>query len=460
MKVFRFCVTLGAGIVAIVLVVAFALGKFQWSGRSLTLLDPTYASKYIPIIASVGEHQPTSWSAFYMGLGPAMLFMPLGLYYCFEQLDSGSVFVIVYSGFAFYFSGIMVRLLLTLAPVACFLSAAGISTFSKRIAAMSKAPTAEESINSASNQPGDSSLTSDARSALETRNRRVNGRPEETSDFSEILYTIGGKLRLQKQKSDPSKKSEVPRAIGVLLVALAIFLVLHVRHSVTVARKAYSSTQMVHESWNRTTGSRTVHDDYREAFMWLRQNTHEDAKILSWWDYGYQISSLANRTVIVDNNTWNNTHIATVGRVLGSSEDNALPILQSLGVDYILVMFGGKIGMSGDDLDKFSWILRIAEGVFTNEVMESEFQVGGRMVVHENATIAMKSSLLYKFSMADFSRVETPATRGNGTVTGFDLNRKIKVDAQNITFKHFTEVFTSEAWIVRIYQVNSFPMRN
>eukprot|EP01052_Picozoa_sp_SAG31_P005215 SAG31_NODE_225_length_19846_cov_19.057983_25_plen_190_part_00 len=32
-------------------------GKTQWAGRSLTLLDPTYASKYIPIIASVSEHQ-------------------------------------------------------------------------------------------------------------------------------------------------------------------------------------------------------------------------------------------------------------------------------------------------------------------------------------------------------------------------------------------------------------------
>ena len=34
----------------------------------------------------------------------------------------------------------------------------------------------------------------------------------------------------------------------------------------------------------------------------------------SWWDYGYQTTAMANRTVIVDNNTWNNTHIATVRR--------------------------------------------------------------------------------------------------------------------------------------------------
>ena len=39
-----------------------------------------------------------------------------------------------------------------------------------------------------------------------------------------------------------------------------------------------------------------------------------DSKILSWWDYGYQMSAMANRTVLVDNNTWNNTHIATVGK--------------------------------------------------------------------------------------------------------------------------------------------------
>lgn len=37
---------------------------------------------------------------------------------------------------------------------------------------------------------------------------------------------------------------------------------------------------------------------------------------MSWWDYGYQITSMANRTVLVDNNTWNNTHISRVGYVL------------------------------------------------------------------------------------------------------------------------------------------------
>ena len=33
---------------------------------------------------------------------------------------------------------------------------------------------------------------------------------------------------------------------------------------------------------------------------------------MSWWDYGYQIAGMGNRTTLVDNNTWNNSHIALV----------------------------------------------------------------------------------------------------------------------------------------------------
>lgn len=50
---------------------------------------------------------------------------------------------------------------------------------------------------------------------------------------------------------------------------------------------------------------------------------------------------MANRTVIVDNNTWNNTHIATVGMAMSSPEKQAWEIYQSLDVKYVFVIFGG-----------------------------------------------------------------------------------------------------------------------
>ena len=62
------------------------------------------------------------------------------------------------------------------------------------------------------------------------------------------------------------------------------------------------------------------------------------------WDYGYQTTAMADRTVVVDNNTWNNTHIATVGRAMASPERRAWEIYRSLDVSYVFVVFGGYIG--------------------------------------------------------------------------------------------------------------------
>lgn len=69
-----------------------------------------------------------------------------------------------------------------------------------------------------------------------------------------------------------------------------------------------------------------------------------DLQVASWWDYGYQTTAMANRTVIVDNNTWNNTHIATVGRAMASPEHQAWQIYRDLDVKYVLVVFGGFVG--------------------------------------------------------------------------------------------------------------------
>ena len=80
----------------------------------------------------------------------------------------------------------------------------------------------------------------------------------------------------------------------------------------------------------------------------MLQNTPEDAKIMSWWDYGYQITAMANRTILVDNNTWNNTHISRVGQAMASDEAHAYEIMKELDVDYVLVIFGGLIGYSSD----------------------------------------------------------------------------------------------------------------
>ena len=103
-------------------------GNTKWSGRSMTLLDPTYAKKYIPIIASVSEHQPTTWSNYFFDLGYLVLFLPMGYYYCLvDNVTHGKIFIAIYGVLATYFSCVMIRLMLTLAPVVCIVAGIALS---------------------------------------------------------------------------------------------------------------------------------------------------------------------------------------------------------------------------------------------------------------------------------------------------------------------------------------------
>lgn len=53
-----------------------------------------------------------------------------------------------------------------------------------------------------------------------------------------------------------------------------------------------------------------------------------------------------------------------MGKLLASSEEAAIDTLEKLNVDYVVVVFGGKTGYAGDDINKFLWILRIAANEF------------------------------------------------------------------------------------------------
>lgn len=104
-RLFSLVVTglLFAGIAAFL--VASATGYVSpWTGRFYTLLDPTYAKKHIPIIASVSEHQPTTWSSFFFDLHILTILFPVGLFFCFQNLTDSTIFLILYGMLSVYFA--------------------------------------------------------------------------------------------------------------------------------------------------------------------------------------------------------------------------------------------------------------------------------------------------------------------------------------------------------------------
>ncbi|KAJ4327082.1 oligosaccharyl transferase stt3 subunit [Fusarium piperis] len=378
-----------------------------WNGRFYSLWDTSYAKIHIPIIASVSEHQPTAWPSFFFDLNFLIWLFPAGVYMCFQNLRDEHVFVVVYSLFASYFAGVMVRLMLTLTPVVCVAAAIAVSQ------------------------------------VLDTYLQIKTPSPEDIADASDASKKAKGGLRATQK---PKVGIYTTLSKAVVTAAMTVYLLMFVTHCTWVTSNAYSSPSVVLAS-RMPDGSQHIIDDYREAYQWLRQNTKEDAKIMSWWDYGYQIGGMADRPTLVDNNTWNNTHIATVGKAMSSREEVSYPIMRQHEVDYVLIVFGGLLGYSGDDINKFLWMVRIAEGIWPEEVKERNFFTPrGEYKVDHDATETMKNSLMYKMSYYNYASL-FPA----GQVA--DRVRGVRLPDQGPVLNTMEEAFTSENWIIRIYKV-------
>ena len=267
-----------------------------WTGRFYSLWDTSYAKKYIPIIASVSEHQPTAWPSFFMDLHFLIAIFPAGVYLCFRELRDEHVFVIIYAVVASYFAGVMVRLMLTLTPCVCVASAVALSNLLNRYMDPAE-PDEEPAQDDSKSEAGDSN----ASSAPTKKSKKAAAAPVPADDISTRLANIISGTKKEKKAGVYGLSTR-----AVVLANALMMLFSFVIHCTWVTANAYSSPSVVLAS-NNPDGSRHIIDDYREAYYWLRQNTPKDSVIMSWWDYGYQIAGFADRTTLVDNNTWNNS---------------------------------------------------------------------------------------------------------------------------------------------------------
>ena len=112
--------------------------------------------------------------------------------------------------------------------------------------------------------------------------------------------------------------------------------------------------------------------DWLETLEWIKLNTPENAVIASWWDYGYWITTMSDRTTIVDNATLGTAKIQKMAKMLMSTPDNSWNILKEMNADYVVVFLSVQkvnnnlaeklyvLGGGGDE-SKVLWFARIAE---------------------------------------------------------------------------------------------------
>ena len=112
-------------------------------------------------------------------------------------------------------------------------------------------------------------------------------------------------------------------------------------------------------------------NDWMEPLKWIKNNTTEDSVVAAWWDYGYWITTMSDRTTLADNFTGNHTRIELIAKTLLSPPDEAWNNLQEMGADYIVVFVAGQridqgqdepvyLLNGGGDESKKQWFMRIA----------------------------------------------------------------------------------------------------
>jgi dolichyl-diphosphooligosaccharide--protein glycosyltransferase len=146
--------------------------------------------------------------------------------------------------------------------------------------------------------------------------------------------------------------------------------------------------------------------DWLQALTWISQNTPPNAKIISWWDYGYWISVMGNRTTFIDNGTLNSTRMAEVADLFLSNPSVGANLTALMGGDYVVVFLtlrqvgnyytlGRAIGGVGGDDGKIDAMATIAGINLTAEGLLNPNNLMPTQAFFTNTTIGRMFPLQY-----------------------------------------------------------------
>ena len=142
-----------------------------------------------------------------------------------------------------------------------------------------------------------------------------------------ILSSIGVSILISKILNGERKPTSVITKTAFLAIIVALLVVPMVYPERLNWASANSGIPMT--ILNGGTQFNISTNDWSDSMQWLKENTPEDAVIASWWDYGYWISTLAERKTLADNATLIDWQIRKIASMFMSTPDHAWQILTS-----------------------------------------------------------------------------------------------------------------------------------
>jgi dolichyl-diphosphooligosaccharide--protein glycosyltransferase len=307
---------------------AIASGTYYSSSfRYLNAINP-FLSAVNPLTESVAEHFTPTLVDYFTQYSILLMFAGLGALMALRRRDDMSIFALIIGLTGLYVSAAFARLLVFSSIGIIILAGLGLYEVTRSILEYKETYTTERS-------------------------------------------SISAKGSKAKRKFENIKVKHQHKSIILRLAYIAVITSLLVVPMIYPPNSNWLSLADIPPSIaNGGTGYRVTTTDWFDALNWISKSTPKDSVIASWWDYGYWITALGNRTSLADNATINQTRIKTLAKMFIDQEEGGIKIAQDLKADYILVYFVAQrfpgvnatsmytLGSGGDESKK-QWFMRI-----------------------------------------------------------------------------------------------------
>ena len=278
------------------------------SFRYLNAVNP-FLSSQNPLVESVAEHFTPTVADYFTDFSVLLMFAGLGAWLAFRRRNDTAIFALLIGITGVYVSATFARLLVFASVGIIVLAGLGLYEVTRSVLAYRE---------TAGAHPTSTTLRPMAATREERRKIEFASRARSTTRYIvKISYVIVTITMLSIPLFYPSNAGWV------------------------------SSADIPASIANGGTGYRLTTTDWIDAMNWISKNTEPHAVIASWWDYGYWITTLGNRTSLADNATLNQTRINTIAKMFMSDEQSGIKIAQDLKADYILVYVVGQIRFFG-----------------------------------------------------------------------------------------------------------------
>ncbi|MGZ5547561.1 MAG: STT3 domain-containing protein, partial [Nitrososphaeraceae archaeon] len=283
------------GVFILLTVSIFVVGAYQPSSfRYLVAVNP-FLSSHNPLVESVAEHSTPTVIDYFTDYSILLIFAGFGVWVSFSKRTDMTIFALIIGLTGLYVSATFARLMVYSSIAIVILASIGLYELTRSI----------------------------------LQNRIENQDKIKEKEF---------RKNIKEGKILP----DVKPLVKISFVAMIVFLISIplIDYNGVIYPKNFnwlSSADIPPSIVNGATGFRMQVEDWVDAVDWIADNTPKDSVIASWWDYGYWITTLGNKTTLADNATINQTRIQTIAKMLMSEQETATQIAHDLKADYVLV---------------------------------------------------------------------------------------------------------------------------